>query len=99
MSHMVTFSHYIVSTESYEGGVEFPEKIERLSVGGTDIQMALDYVSNNFDVNGIIVLSDMEFCSAPSDPGVPIIWVEIPSGSPSYYMWKPTFGRAIRVSV
>jgi predicted metal-dependent peptidase len=99
MSHVVTFSHYIVSTESYEGGVEFPEKIDRLSNGGTDIQMALDYVSSNFDVNGIIVLSDMEFYGVPSDPGVPIIWVEIPSGLPSYYMWKPTFGRAIRVSV
>jgi len=98
VTHVVTFDHDIVGVDSYEMGVEFPDRVGRRSWGGTNIKGAFDHVSDNLDVNGIIVISDMEFFGGPEDPGIPVIWVEIPSTE--YGFWggfSLPFGRAIRV--
>jgi predicted metal-dependent peptidase len=97
MAHVVVFDHQIVSCDSYEKGVEFPAQVGRRAAGGTDIDMALRYVEENLEVNGIIVISDMEFFRCPNDPGVPVLWVEVPQRRGGWWATPRDFGRSIRV--
>ena len=97
MAHVVVFDHRIVSCDSYEQGVEFPAQVGRRAAGGTDIDMALRYVEENLEVNGIIVISDMEFFRCPNDPGVPVLWVEVPQRRGGWWATPRDFGRSIRV--
>ena len=97
MAHVVVFDSGIVSVDSYEEGVQFPDSKGRQSWGGTNPQKGFDYISENFIVNGIIVLSDMEFFTSPEDPEIPVLWVEIPTGDGRWWPTQRSFGRSIKV--
>ena len=97
MAHVVVFDHQIVSCDSYERGIEFPDQMGRRAAGGTDIEKALQYVEENLEVNGIIVISDMEFFISPTDPGMPVLWVEVPTRVGRWWATPRDFGRSIRV--
>lgn len=98
MTHVIQFSHYIISVDSFESGVQFPESVNRNGSGGTIVQLGLEYVMENLDVNGIIVISDMEFGGKIEDPGIPVLWVDVPRKGAAFRWGAPKeFGRAIEV--
>tara|TARA_R110000751_G_scaffold307729_1_gene430833 strand:- start:587 stop:1939 length:1353 start_codon:yes stop_codon:yes gene_type:complete len=97
---VIEFDHKVSSVEEYEGGMEFKEVTSRSRWGGTNPLTGFKWIQENSpNVTGIVVISDMEFheqMTAKHDPGVPVLWVEVPSNG----HWWPTprdFGRSIRV--
>lgn len=99
VTHVVEFTSQIVSSASYDGGIEIDNMPERQAWGGTDVRIAFDWLSQNApDTTGIIVISDMEFFKWPDDTGIPVLWAKVPPREDnSWYFGKPAFGKTITI--
>ena len=72
------------------------ETIERIEVagrGGTRFQPVFDWVAENApSARAIIYATDLECCDAPTDPGIPVIWLTPTRGG------TMPFGEVVHVS-
>lgn len=98
-TNVAEFTTRIVSSVSFEDGIEIDTMPERKDWGGTDVCVGFDWVQENApETTAIVVISDMEFFRWPEDTGVPVLWVKVPPREDnSWYFGKPSFGKMITV--